>query len=109
MKNQLSPKSSELLSMESRNPVDYDTPNSLAAIWSMMLPGLGQLMKGQIMPGLFWAFLTAGGYYSFFWPGLTIHTLCVLDAALNKGQKITKLQFLVIIPCLLTYIFYRNF
>ena len=90
------------------NPVDYETPNSLAAIWSMMLPGLGQLMKGQIMPGLFWAFLTAGGYYSFFWPGITIHVLCVLDAALNKGIKTTWKQFLIIVPLLLMYIIYRN-
>jgi hypothetical protein len=110
MKNQASQKSSEILLMgSSHNPVDYETPNSLAAVWSMMLPGLGQMMKGQIMPGILWAFMTAGGYYSFFWPGITMHTLCVLDAAFNKGQKITKWQFLVLIPLLLSYIFYRNF
>lgn len=89
------------------NPIDYVTPNSLASIWSMMLPGLGQMMKGQIMPGIIWAFLTAGGYYSFFWPGIIIHGLCVLDAALNKGQKSWK-QFAFIVPLLLIYIIYRN-
>lgn len=92
---------------EITNPVDYEIPNSLAAIWSMMLPGLGQLLKGQIMPGIIWAFLTAGGYYSFFWPGITIHMLCVLDAALNKGVKTWK-QFAIIVPMLLIYIIYRN-
>lgn len=93
----------------SANPVDYETPNSLAAVWSMMLPGLGQLMKGRVMPGIFWAFLTAAGYYSFFWPGITIHTLCVLDAAFYKGHKLSMVQFFVIIPVLIGYIFYRNF
>ena len=92
---------------EITNPVDYETPNSLAAVWSMMLPGLGQMMKGQIMPGIIWAFLTAGGYYAFFWPGITIHILCVLDAALNKGVKSWK-QFVIIVPLLLMYIIYRN-
>jgi TM2 domain-containing membrane protein YozV len=90
-----------------KNPVDYETPNSLAAIWSMMLPGLGQLMKGQIMAGLFWAFFTAGGYYSFFWPGITIHAFCILDAALNKGIKSWK-PLVAIVPMLLIYIIYRN-
>lgn len=72
--------------MESKNPVEYDTPNSIAAIWSMMLPGLGQLLKGRAMPGIFWAILVAGGYFMFFWPGLIMHALCILDAALYKGN-----------------------
>jgi TM2 domain-containing membrane protein YozV len=91
------------------NPVDYETPNSLAAVWSMMLPGLGQLMKGRIMPGIFWAFFTAAGYYSFFWPGITLHTLCVLDAAFYKGLQIKRSQLIFIVGVLVTYIFYRNF
>lgn len=68
------------------NPVEYETPNSLAAIWSMMLPGLGQLMKGQIMPGIFWAFFVAAGYFSYFWPGLALHALCILDAGFSTKE-----------------------
>lgn len=30
------------------NPVNHKVDNSIAAIWSMMLPGLGQLMKGRL-------------------------------------------------------------
>ena len=98
------------------NPVDYETSNSLATIWSMMLPGLGQMMKGQIMPGVFWAFLVAGGYFAYFWPGIVFHAACILDAAFTQGQgsflKLTtwpkRLAFLGIVGFLLLYIVIRN-
>lgn len=98
-------------------PIDYKTPNALAAIWSMMLPGLGQMMKGQILPGIFWAALVAGGYYAFFWPGLIFHTLCILDAAFTKGHGSwlgleswpQRFFFLAMVAGLLAYIYFRNF
>lgn len=100
-----------------KNPVDHDVDNSLAAIWSMMLPGLGQLMKGQVMPGIFWAFLVGFGYFAFFWPGLIIHGFCILDAAFNKGANSwigfdswpRRLSFLGLVLGLLAYIVVRNF
>ncbi len=99
------------------NPVNMKVDNSIAAIWSMMLPGLGQLMKGQIMPGLFWALFVGFGYFGFFWPGLILHGLCILDAAFNKGANLwieldtllKKTAFAFLIVGLLTYIVYRNF
>ena len=99
-----------------KNPIDYETPNSLAAVWSMMMPGLGQLMKGRVMPGLFWAFFVAGGYFSYFWPGLTLHALCILDAAFYKGKGRfldldswpKRFGFLGVVACMLTYIVIRN-
>lgn len=102
---------------ESHNPVDHKVDNSIAAIWSMMLPGLGQLMKGQIMPGLFWALFTGFGYFSFFWPGLVIHGLCIIDAAFNKGENSwiglntlpKKIAFFALIAALIVYIVIRNF
>lgn len=90
-----------------KNPVDNDFPNSIAAIWSMMLPGLGQLQKRQAMAGVVWAFLTAGGYFAYFWPGLIIHGFCIADAAFNKGVKPWK-TLLLIVPLLLIYIILRN-
>lgn len=103
--------------MKEANPVDYKVPNSIAAIWSMMLPGLGQMIKGQIMPGIIWAFLTAGGYYAFFWPGITVHMLCILDAAFNKGDNSwlsldtwpRRIGVFSLVAALVGYIFYRNF
>ena len=102
--------------MDLENPIEYKTPNALAAVWSMMLPGLGQMMKGRIMPGLFWSIFVAGGYYAFFWPGLIIHTLCILDAAFYQGDGtflsldtwVKKVSFLLLIGFLVAYIYYRN-
>lgn len=99
------------------NPVDVKVDNSIAAIWSMMLPGLGQLMKGQIMPGIFWALFTGFGYFSFFWPGLFIHGLCIIDAAFNKGNNSwigfdtlpKKLGFIALVLALIAYTWIRNF
>lgn len=101
----------------SDNPVDHKVDNSIAAIWSMMLPGLGQLMKNQIMPGIFWALFTGFGYFAFFWPGLIIHGLCILDAAFNKGENSwigfdtwpKRICFALLLIFLITYIVIRNF
>ena len=99
------------------NPTDFQADNSIAALWSMMLPGLGQLMKGQVMPGIFWALLVGFGYFSYFWPGLCLHALCIVDAAFNKGHNswigfetpAKKVFFLTLILGLLSYIVIRNF
>ncbi len=101
---------------DSSNPIEYETPNSLAAIWSMMLPGLGQMMKGRIMAGIVWGALVSSGYFAYFWPGLVFHALCILDAAFYKGQGSLmsldtwpkRLGFLGLIAFLLLYIYYRN-
>lgn len=103
--------------MDTSNPVDYKIPNSIAAIWSMMLPGLGQMLKGQIMSGIIWSVAVAGGYYGYFWPGLTIHTICILDAAFNKGENSwldlstwpKRISFFAIAGGLVWYTIYRNF
>ena len=100
----------------STNPVDYKTPNSLAAIWSMMLPGLGQMMKDRIMPGIIWAFLVAGGSFAYVVPGIILHALCILDAAFYKGDGSfmelktwnQRLGFIVLVGLLLIYIVIRN-
>jgi hypothetical protein len=99
------------------NPVNMKVDNSIAAIWSMMLPGLGQLLKGHTMPGIFWALLVGFGYFSFFWPGLILHGLCILDAAFNKGQNSwiglesigQKIAFGALVLALITYTVIRNF
>lgn len=100
-----------------KNPVDTKVDNSIAAIWSMMLPGLGQLLKGQIMPGIFWAIFVGTGYFAFLWPGLILHAFCILDAAFNKGHNsmislnniYKKIAFVALILALLSYIVIRNF
>jgi hypothetical protein len=99
------------------NPVNTPVDNAIAAIWSMMLPGLGQLLKGEVMGGIFWAFLVGFGYFAFFWPGLIFHSLCILDAAFHHGNSswlkgrslVKKILFGCMIILLLIYIVIRNF
>lgn len=102
---------------QNHNPVNHPVDNSIAAVWSMMLPGLGQLMKNQVMPGLFWAIFVGSGYFLYLWPGLILHALCILDAAFNKGTNSwigldtwpKRIIFVCIVMSLLTYIVVRNF
>jgi|SRR5690606_19790436 len=98
------------------NPVDFTPPNSIAAMWSMMLPGLGQLLKGRPMAGIIWAILSGTGYFSYFWPGLLIHLLCILDAGfVNANNSVYKLDtwpkrigLIVLVILLLGYTIVRN-
>lgn len=99
-----------------KNPVEFSPPHSVSAVWSMMLPGIGQLMKGQVMAGIIWAVLVGSGYFFFFWPGLILHACCILDAALNKGPSSIfefktwpkRLGLLTLVVFLLFYIVLRN-
>lgn len=104
--------------MES-NPVDKPIDNSLAAIFTMMLPGLGQMLQGKIIPGIIWSVLVGGGYLVSGWIGLAFHVTCILDAALMGGLSsvITRtgwfrkcilfagLTALIIYTCLRTALF----
>lgn len=98
------------------NPVDFTPPNSIAAIWSMMLPGLGQLLKGRVMPGILWALFSGVGYFTYFWPGLLIHLCCILDAGFVDGEKNPfkvnswpkRIGLIVLVIVLIAYTIIRN-
>ena len=53
----------------------------VAAVLSFLLPGLGQLYKGQVGRGLLWFFATAIGYAALIVPGLILHLVCIINAA----------------------------
>lgn len=61
-------------------PVQRWSPG-LAAVLSVLLPGLGQIDKGQIIIGIPWFFLVAIGYAALFLPGLVLHFCCIVGAA----------------------------
>lgn len=70
-----------------KNPVDGHVDNSLAAVFTMMLPGLGQMLKDRVIPGIFWSLAVGGGYLLNGWLGLVIHVMCILDAAFQGSFK----------------------
>lgn len=52
----------------------------LAAVLSFLVPGLGQLYKGQILNAIMWFFLVGIGYLALILPGLVLHFFCILGA-----------------------------
>jgi TM2 domain-containing membrane protein YozV len=61
-------------------PVQRWSP-ALAAVLSFLVPGLGQLYKGQVMNGIVWFFLVGVGYLALVLPGLLLHFFCIVGAA----------------------------
>lgn len=53
----------------------------VAAVLSFVIPGLGQIYKGQIANGLVWLVVVVIGYLLFIFPGLILHILCIVGAA----------------------------
>lgn len=102
-----------------KNPVEGYMDNTLAAIFTMMLPGLGQMLKDKVIPGIIWAVFVGGGYLVNGWLGLAFHVLCILDAALGGGfshflkghhparkcAMVLGLSALIIYTCLRTALF----
>lgn len=59
----------------------------VAALLSVLLPGLGQMYKGQLVNGLAWLILTAVGYVCLIVPGVVLHLCCVLGAAMGDPYR----------------------
>jgi TM2 domain-containing membrane protein YozV len=59
----------------------------LAALLSFLIPGAGQLYKGNVLSGLLWFMFTAIGYFLLFIPGLIIHFFCIVLAATGDPYK----------------------
>ena len=55
--------------------------NGVAAVLSVLMPGLGQIYKGLIGRGILWLVAVAIGYVAFIVPGLILHLICIVDAS----------------------------
>lgn len=53
----------------------------VAVILSFLIPGLGQLYKGQAIGGAVWFFAVVIGYFLFILPGAILHWCCIFHAA----------------------------
>src|SRR5579862_8578145 len=58
-----------------------------AAVLSFVIPGTGQMYKGQIRAGLCWIVCVAIGYFAFIGPGLILHIACVYNAYSHDPNK----------------------
>ena len=53
----------------------------IAAVLSFLIPGLGQVYKGQVFAGLVWLCLVYLSYAACCFPGIVLHIVCLFDAA----------------------------
>lgn len=53
----------------------------IAALLSLVFPGLGQMVTGRVFVGILWFFAVIIGYAMLIAPGLVLHLICVITAA----------------------------
>jgi TM2 domain-containing membrane protein YozV len=53
----------------------------VAAVLSLVIPGAGQMYKGEVGAGLAWLFFTILGYLAYILPGIILHLICIGSAA----------------------------
>lgn len=59
----------------------------VAALLSFLLPGAGQVYKGQVFNGIIWFIAVIAGYCAVIVPGLILHLLCVAGAASGDPRR----------------------
>ncbi len=59
----------------------------VAAVLSLVIPGAGQMYKGQIGNGIVWLIVVVIGYAMLIVPGLVLHLLCIFGAASGSSNK----------------------
>ena len=59
----------------------------VAALLSLIIPGLGQMYKGQVFNGLAWLVIVIIGYVALIIPGVVLHVCCVLGAVLGDPYR----------------------
>jgi hypothetical protein len=60
----------------------------VATLLSVIIPGAGQMYKGQISNGVAWFCLTAVGYLLIL-PGVLFHICCVIGASTGRPDDLT--------------------
>lgn len=59
----------------------------IAAVLSLVIPGAGQMYKGQIFNGLLWLLFVVVGYALFIVPGVILHLCCIVGASMGDPTK----------------------
>ncbi len=59
----------------------------IAAVLSLVIPGAGQMYKGNVGAGIVWLIVTIIGYCLFIIPGLILHLICIVTATSGDPYK----------------------
>ncbi len=74
------------MSVTEHEIVEYSAPSpGIAAVLSVLIPGLGQVYGGRVIAGGIWFLATAFGYSAVLVPGFLINVFCVFSA--YQGAK----------------------
>ena len=67
--------------LEERDYLPARAPSpGVAAVLSVLIPGLGQLYAGRLMAAALWCLGTAFAYWAIILPGIIVHALCIWSA-----------------------------
>jgi TM2 domain-containing membrane protein YozV len=58
----------------------------IAAVLSVLLPGLGQVYAGRLLAGGLWFLATGFAYWAVLLPGFLVHALCIWSAYHSARQ-----------------------
>lgn len=61
----------------------------VAAVLSLVIPGAGQMYKGQVGAGFAWLLGTAFAYLLLIVPGIIVHIICVVNAASGSPNTVS--------------------
>lgn len=59
----------------------------IAALLSFLIPGAGQMYKGNVVSGIFWFIFTIIAYFMLIIPGLVLHFICIFAATSGDPYK----------------------
>lgn len=59
----------------------------VAALLSFLIPGAGQMYKGNVGAGLLWLIFVVIGYFLVTVPGIILHLICIFAAASGDPYK----------------------
>lgn len=59
----------------------------IAALLSFIIPGAGQMYKGNVGSGLLWLVCVVVGYALFIVPGVILHIICIITATAGDPYK----------------------
>lgn len=72
----------------SRAPAVSQWSPGLAAVFSLIIPGAGQMYKGHVGAGLVWLLAVLVGYTAMIIPGLLLHVICIVNAASGDRLRV---------------------
>jgi TM2 domain-containing membrane protein YozV len=59
----------------------------VAALLSLLIPGVGQAYKGQVVNGIAWFVMVVVGYLLLILPGIILHLCCIIGAASGNPSE----------------------